>query len=253
MFILVKKASILLQLINKNYDTGQTSTLFFNGNEYLLTTLKSLNNQKKKSVSKFIIHLFEGEVESGLKIKSEGILLDFNAYREFMTINPSFNKLLFLQIKKKNELEIWKNELTSNKQIIPVVSELRTDWLKNIFMEEIPVLFEVSSVFEFPDFIPGYILKKSKKNKVQELADFRLKLKDNYSQILGLLAERRRLIGQLDIIKKENEIDIFQNDVYLNNLIKSFIDSKEHLLPLGDCIDIYMLLHSMSVKQQEES
>ncbi len=239
-------------MIKKNYDTGQTSTLFFKGKQHLLTSLKVLLKQNKKDSLPIILQLFEGELEEGLKIQSAGIFLDFNGYREFMTVHPVFDQLLFLQIKKKNEFEIWKSELSSNPNIIPVVSELRTDWFRNIFIEQLPVMFEISSLIEFPDFIPGYIIKKSEPKDEKGLLEIRQSLHANYSQILALLSERRNLIQELNIIKKEQKIEVFQKDVYLKNIINCYLDSNQHNLPLGDCIDLYMLLHTMSVKQQEE-
>ena len=104
-----------MQSINKNYDSGQDSVLFFQGKEYKLTTLKSFERDRTFPEEKLILELSKSDLESGLSLNSAGVYIDFDTYRDFMANFSSHSKLLFLQIKRKVELQIWKSELCNTR------------------------------------------------------------------------------------------------------------------------------------------
>jgi hypothetical protein len=252
LFIVAKTASILLHLSKINYDTGQTSHLFYKGKEYLLSEFKSIQKVKNLSNPSLIIELTEGEIKEGIYHESAGIMLDFAGYMEFIAINPVFENLIFLQIKKKTELQIWRNELISNSKIIPVISELRTDWLKCVFIERLPVLFEVSSKIEFPAFIPGYVFRPSKNKELKGIDSLRHALRENQLAFIQLIKQRRELVSLISDLKKENDLPVFQEDIFLRNVFICYEDANLNEIPLNDCIDLYMMVHEMAIKQQEE-
>lgn len=239
-------------MIKKNNDTSQASILHYKGKEYHVLELNEAVEDKKIDKQSILLQLNEQELEFGLKLSSAAILLSFQAYRELMTIDPYSDHLIFLQIKKKNEFDIWRNELCSNPKIIPVICELRTDWIKLVFTDRVPVIFEVNQVLNLPDFLPGYLLRNQKSKQDTSLDQIREQLKINQTHIFELIKQRRQLIENIGQIKKEKNIPVFQETVFLKNLLLCFNESDLQQLPVSDTLEIYMLLHELSVRQQEQ-
>ena len=240
-----------MQSINKNYDSGQDSVLFFQGKEYKLTTLKSFERDRTFPEEKLILELSKSDLESGLSLNSAGVYIDFDTYRDFMANFSSHSKLLFLQIKRKVELQIWKSELCNTPNIFPVITEFKTDWIKSILLEKTPVLFEVKRMMKFPSFVSGFVMRKSNEKVSTEIENLREQLRKNQLLLLNSLSERRRIIEELKDIKKKKGLDVYQSDVFLNNLLFSFDDAEANKLPLNDVMDLYLFLHDISVQQQE--
>ncbi len=240
-----------MQSLNKNYDSGQDSVLFFQGKEYNLIHLKNLDKYRSTPASNLILELKNNELELGMNLPSAGVLIDFDTYKDNMTYCMGSSKLLFLKIKKKTELQIWKAELCTTPNIFPLITEYKTDWIKSILIEKTPVLFEVSTHMKFPSFVSGFVLRKSNGKAHPEIDDLRNQLRMNQINLLNSLAERRKIIEEIKVLKKKKGLDTYQSDIFLKNLLFTFEDAKSNNLPINDVMDLYLFLHDISIQQQE--